>query len=738
MIDRRFGSFVVRSVFLAASACVCACGVLLHAEPAAAQPAERLRVSPADAVVAPGGSIRFDVDAEAGVAMETIAWRVIPATLGDIAPDGTFIAAERAGRGIVRAESRAGGAVRVGHALVRVSDTPDSPRLRVTPATATLAPGDEIALRAEPEAGGALEAPVEWSVAPEGAGTITPEGRFVAGAEAGRARVLASSTLGGARVEGAARLWIGPRRGASPALTVAPAALALRPGERAQLEARLEPAGAESLLAAIRWSLFPPALGSITPGGAFEAGPTPGDGHAAASLEWEGEAIRAFARIRVLPAPGAAAMRIRPASALLVPGRPVRFEAFLLTAGDAGARARGGAAATGAAREPVDADWSLEPPSLGAISADGVLTPARDAGSPGGVSVLGDAASAGAGAPAQGFVVARAIVDGVALEARAAVRVAPGAVSDLLELRPRFITTRPGGEVRVDALLGGRPLPAIVPIRWTVTPPTIGTVTPDGLFTANASLATPASDDFGRREGVLIATASLPEGKLATGTARVVVLPADAPDAIRVIPAQATLGLSETVRFRVAPMLGSSGGGEARIGGASSAAALEEPRVVWSVVPARLGTITPDGLFTPNPRLPFLEGGGSLARVDGRVVAEVRVSPTAVVRGDARVSIVLPPAGGSQLAIEPPTADLISTEAVRFIAKIDGSDASGFPGAAWSVVPRTLGTITAAGVFKPSPEPPLVGEPRRQGEVRFAIGQGPVRLEASAAVMVRY
>ncbi|MFN0150547.1 MAG: hypothetical protein ACKVU1_07540 [bacterium] len=738
----------VRGAILAA-ACVCVCG-LVQSERCVAQTEERLLVSPAEAVVAPGGTLRFTVEVDGAAKGEPVEWRVIPGTLGAIAPDGVFLAAPRAGRGIVRAETRSGGVVRVGHALLRVSETPGAARLRITPASATLAPGDAIVFRAEPEASGALEAPVEWSVAPEDAGTITADGRFVAGPGAGRSRVLAQTALGGANIEGAARVWIGATRGAAPSLAITPTVLTLRPGERSRLDARIAPPGADSLLSRIRWSVFPSTLGWLAPDGTFEAGASAGEGHAAASIEWDGEAVRAFARIRVFPEGGESALRVRPASALLVVGRPVRFEAVLLARGGPGGGPGGGIDAGNGGgnrpsggdreRERIQAEWSVEPASLGTITPDGVLTPAGDSNSGGEWDRTGGAAANSGDGPASGFVVARAIVDGIALEARAAVRLAPGAVSDLLELRPRAITTRPGGETRVDAFLGGRPLPAIVPIRWSVAPTTLGTVTPDGLFTANATLANPASDDFGRREGVLIATAALPEGKLATGTARVVIVPDARPEGVRVVPPQATIGLAETVRFRVAAV----GGGAEHIAeggvagsGTAGAADLAEPRVVWRVVPDRLGTITPDGLFTPNPRLPFLAGSESAPRFEGRVLAEVRVSPSEVVRGEARVTILLP-AAGSQLSIEPPSADLAAAATIRFAATLDGSDASGLPLASWSVVPRALGTITADGLFTPNPEPPLVGGPIRRGQVRFSVRLGAFPLEASADVTVRY
>jgi hypothetical protein len=660
----------------------------------------RLVVSPSEAHVAPGGTQQFAVledDAGAG----SVAWRVVPATLGTIDASGLFTASEAPGRGIVRAERRGGGGAHVGHALVRVGGHRGPSRLRVVPESALLAPGGEIVFDVERPSDAPGSAPVAWSVVPAHAGTIGADGRFRAGAAPGRGRVVARIDADGQRWDGAAHVRIGRPGGPQPEIAVVPPAATVPVGGRARFEARR--GGGSEMPTDVRWSLFPADLGRIDADGMFDAGTAPGEGRVVATVEWEGESVRAFARIRVVPPPGALVLRVEPPSALVAPGRSVDFDATLL--GDV-------------APGPIAVRWSVVPERLGSIGPDGVLT-------------AFDARLDPLGAP-RGEVIARAVVGGAAVEGRATVRVAIPAHADL-ELRPRFITTTPGGQVQVRAFLDGAPLPPEIPIQWAALPPSLGTVGADGLFTANENLDAPASDDFGRREGVIAATALLPEENALKGTVRVVVVPAAPRGPIAVVPAEASVGLGERVVFRAVMPEG------AGIRSAESGAADRAPRIAWLVRPERLGTITAGGAFEPNARLgiaALVEGRQS---IEGRVIAELRVSPRETLRGDARIVVQLPMVDAAGLEIEPPGATLASTATLAFVARIRGFDIRELPlRAEWSVAPPALGRISPDGLFTPNPLAPPEGS-QRAGLVRVAVGgERGTRREATAAVTVTY
>jgi hypothetical protein len=516
---------------------------------------------------------------------------------------------------------------------------------------------------------------------------------------------------------------------AQPAASDEPSTLRLAPAEAVVApggEIRFAVSGEAG--AALAWRVVPPSLGIVMSDGTFLAGDHAGRGIVRVEAllpESEGRATVGHALVRVTGPAAANRLSVRPSAAALLPGRSVQFEAFVT-----------GPGTEGADRHP-HVTWSVEPPTLGLISPDGVLTPFSDlddtdqSGRTGtGVDVDDPARNPGG---TDGFVVARATVDGVPLEARASVRLAPATPAAIaLDVKPRFITTRPGTDVQVGVFLAGHALPAEASVSWSVMPPELGSITADGLFTANENLETPASDEFGRREGVLIATATLPDGAFATGSARVV-LPVDVQTDVRLLPAEATVRLGETVRFRVATSSG--------VDPVEGARETDRPRIAWHVQPERAGTISPEGLFTPNPRLALIADLEREPRFEARIIAEVRVSPSEVIRGQARVLIVLPPIGGARLAIDPNPAEVTAPASLRFVGRLDGRDISALPvgvQVTWALLPATLGTISPDGTFQPNPVPPVLGEPIRRGQARLIIRQGEITLEAQAAVTVRY
>lgn len=661
----------------------------------AARGAELL-LSPRDARVAPGGSLRFEVTVDGKAAAKALAWRVIPPSLGTVSQDGLFSAGEISGRGVLRVEAHVGAERLVAHALLHVGLGTGPIRLRVIPESARLAPGEEAIFRAELLEGAEAAIPVTWALLPAEAGAIDATGRARAAAWSGAARVVASTIVDGEAISGSARIWVGDGGAVPPEITIHPAEAELRSGERLRFEARLRPPVPDSVAARIRWSLFPERLGILGEDGTLSAGAVPGEGRVVASLVWEGRAVHAVARARVLPLSGAPALQVEPPAALLAPGRSIGFTARAAGAEDA---------------RLTDLRWSVAPSTLGAIGPDGVLRAFE--------------ADASAGATLEGDVVAHATVGGMPVEGRARVRIAPAASAEL-ELRPRFITTDPGGEVPVRAFLDGRALPVEVPVTWEVIPPAIGQLTPDGLFTANRIIGTSLGDDFGRREGVLVATASLPEGKTARGTARIVVVPSFRIPQVTVLPRFVTLGLTEQASFRVAPL------GE-------DVAAAATPPVAWLVKPERLGAIDAAGVFVPNVRFGLAAAIEGLREVEGRVVAEVRVSPGEILHGEAHVVVRLPDPALLTLTIEPAFASLSVLASQRFVGRLGGRDVRELPlEREWTVSPASLGTITQDGFFTPI-RLDLPSGTTQAGAIRLTVtSRTGTSREAESSILITY
>jgi hypothetical protein len=446
----------------------------------------------------------------------------------------------------------------------------------------------------------------------------------------------------------------------------------------------------------VAWRVVPPALGAVTEDGLFTAGPTPGRGIVRAEFPGALGPVVAHALVIVEPSGGPALgprrVRVLPEQASLHPGEEHVFRA-VPPEGD----------------EDAAVTWSVEPADAGAIDASGLFRAGER--------------------PGAARVVARLDAGGEVLEGVARLRIGYRPAGAALDLRPRFITTEPGGEVPVDADLDGRAIPPDVPVRWSLIPPSLGTVTADGLFTASRAVATAAADDFGRREGVLVASALLPEGEVARATARVVIVPPLDRRQVAVFPSFATVAVDGQVAFRVAP-----------IGAGTSDLAIEpRPRVTWLVRPDRLGAIGPDGVFAPNVRFALAAAVEGLREVEGRVLAEVRVSPGQVLVGEARLVLRLPDPALLQLVIEPNQVSLLEGANQRFVGFLGGRDVRELPlQASWSVSPQGLGTIGPDGLFVPAAGEFPAGTVR-SGFVRLTVTSrtGTTR-EATSPVVITY
>ena len=647
----------------------------------------RVNLTPARAFVRLDGEARFAAvvrDPDGEIIDAEIAWSVIPPRLGRIEGDGRFVAAGLAGRGIVRAAASHGGMGGAGHAVVEVgSEGPARLAVEVHPGSAVLEPGGVARFEAvvtDPVTGEELDAGTSWVIIPPELGTIDAAGSFTAGDAAGAGRVAVRATYGGRDGVGDAGGVVGSPSEADVRVEVAPRHALVAPGEEFRFEAVVTDASGDPIEAEVEWLLVPARLGVVDAGGAFIAGPEESVGRVVASVATREGPARGFANVEVRrPGPGGVRVRVRPREVALDTGGDVQFEASVI----------------GPDGEPLDVpvDWAVRPAWLGTIDADGYLAVSEDMAEP---SVNG-----GWG----GTVVASIETsEGTATDAsRVVVRDAGGTLR--LRIRPHRPVVAPAEEVQFESIVIGAEDPADWTTEWAVFPRDLGTVTPDGLFTANPAFGDPNSGQFGPHEGAVGARAILPDGTTLLDRARVRVRIPGQPVRIRVRPGFAIVPPNESFQFD-AVVLG-PGGQE-----------IDLP-VTWRVAPPRLGHVAPDGTFTAAD-VPI--DPGSWQRPRGQIVAELRMGGH-VARGSAVVVIDLPDPE-AVVRISPKSVTIDPGGSFQFQAETFLEDGTPIElDLEWRVADDVLGSVTQDGLFTAASEIPQ-GHGRRTTVIAGGLYQG--------------
>ncbi len=357
-------------------AVLAAVSAFIGAGPARAAGALVVEVSPARAYLRPGTEVRFTAvvtDANGDAVAADLTWSVIPQRLGWIEDNGTLLASDVPGRGIVRVVARSGGISGSGHATVDVGvEPPTRLAVAVTPQEAVAPAGGTVQFQAavtDPASGAAIDAELRWVVMPQEIGAVSSAGLFTAGGQAGSGRVAARAAYEGREGVGDAAIVVGTPEHAGLRVTVSPPRALLRPGDEIVFEAAVVDANGGPVQVDVEWSAVPQALGAVTSGGSFTAGQHEMDGRVVATVMTEGGPARGFAAVEVRR-PGAAGLRvhIQPREAAVSPGGDVQFEAVVL----------------GPDGEPLDVrvDWQVRPEWLGAVTPDGFFTAAEEFSEP--------------------------------------------------------------------------------------------------------------------------------------------------------------------------------------------------------------------------------------------------------------------------------------------------------------------------------------------------------------------
>jgi hypothetical protein len=640
-----------------------ACLIALSTAAAAADELT-VRVSPERAYVRPGAEVTFSatVRGAGGAPVEAnVAWSVIPPRVGSIGSDGRFRAGDEAGRAIVRAIAVNGSATGTGHAVVDVgTEAPSRLDVTVDPPNAVVAQGAAQRFEAtvtDPLTGGDIEADVRWIVVPERLGVIDQDGHFTAGDEEGAGRVAARATAGDREGVGDAGVVVGSPPGPGVRVSVVPPQALLAPGEALSFDAVATDQDGDPIDADVSWSVMPTRLGVVDATGLFTAGPDEGVGRIVATVATSEGPARGFAHAEVRRAgPAGVRVRVRPREAAITLGGDVQFEALVV----------------GPDGEPLDVpvDWTVRPAWIGTIDQDGLFTASDEM-----------TESPANGAWTGAVVASVETYAGVASDA-ARVVVRDEGPSLRLRIQPHRTVVAPGEDVEFETRVIGAGEPTEWTTEWAVFPGDLGTITPDGLFTANPVFGDAGSSEFGPHEGVVGARATLPDGSTLTDRAHVRVRSPGQPVRIRVVPAFAIVPPGESMAFE-AFVLGANG------------EEIDLP-VSWHVRPEHLGVIDPDGVFTASD---VEVDPGSWQRPRGTVVAEVRLPGGQVFRGVAVVVIDLADPEIT-VRISPKSATLEEGESFQFEAEAFGSD--GTPvvlDLEWRVADPVLGRVDGAGLF---------------------------------------
>jgi len=571
---------------------------------ASANDALTVSVSPDRAHTTPGGVVSFSatVSDNAGAsASASIVWTVIPPGLGSIDPAGSFIAGATPGRAIIRATAVDGTAFGAGHAVVDIGAEP--PRrliVVVSPQHATLGANDGQLFTAtvtDPVTGGEVVADIEWVVIPERLGAIGADGVFTASSESGSGRIAARAFYSDRNGVGDAAIVVGTAAPAGAVVTVAPHRARFEPGETARFSANVTDANGEPVEAEVEWAVMPRMGGTIDADGLFTAGPSDGAGRVIASVATAAGPARGIATVEIeLPGPDGVTVRTHPRDAVVLPGDDVNFGAEVI-------------GPDGTALD-VPVDWAVTPGWIGTIGADGVFVASDEISEPPQNGMW------------MGTVVASIETEQREVNDAARVTVRDAAPSLRLRVQPARPTLAPGQSIQLQGQVLGPGAPDDWRMEWALMPVELGTITPDGLFTANPIFGDPTSGQFGPRDGVIVARATLPDGSTLTARGHVRVRIPGQPVRIRVSPAVAVIEPGGTAGFD-AVVVGPNG------------RELDIP-VTWTVRPQSIGTVTQNGEFTAAAQ----HGSpGHGQRPKGLVVAQVSIPGGRVFRGAAAVII---------------------------------------------------------------------------------------------------
>ncbi len=261
-------------------------------------------VSPKRIKLQPKNRIRLAVqvrDPQGQTVRARISYTVSPEELGTIDQEGNFIAGEKTGLGVIKAEASSGHAFGSARAFIIVSEKNSHYQIKIKPRQIVMKARSstkfEVEVRDE-NGSPVIQPALDWKVIPEGLGSITPQGLFTSGDRtlSGKIVVQLPAEFGQGRDAASVKIQSSGRNN----IRINPPKASLKPGQMLQFSAAItdsrgQPAGDLGVI----WKLQPENLGTITPQGVFTAGPAIRSGTVIAELPLEFGAGRAIAPVTI-------------------------------------------------------------------------------------------------------------------------------------------------------------------------------------------------------------------------------------------------------------------------------------------------------------------------------------------------------------------------------------------------------------------------------------------------------
>ncbi len=550
---------------------------------------------PVTVSVGPGSTTLFVRQTQAFVATvgnspdQTVTWSISPAGTGTISASGVYTApASIATQQMVTITATSNADVSKS-ATATVTLLPVM--VSVAPTSASLIIGQSQAFTAT--VANATNTGVTWSTSPAGVGAITAGGVYTAPASIATQQTvtITATSQADSTKSASVSVTLNP-----VVMTVGPATTTLSASQTQQFSASVTNAPDTS----VTWSISPAGTGTISAAGLYTAPATIFDQTTATvtatSVADPSKSATATLTLRI------STISVTPQAVTLSSGQSQQFTS-----------------------SSTSVTWSISPAGVGTVTSTGLYTAPASVASEQTITVTATSV-ADTSKAASGTVTLKPVI---------------------VTVTPPVITMNAGQSQAFTATVTNS---SNTGVTWSISPAGVGTITPAGLYTAPASIAS-------QQTVTITATSQADPSKTASATVTLV------PVSVSVTPSTSTLYAGQTQAFT------------ATVTNAGNS------QVTWSISPAGVGTVTPSGLYTAPASI--------ATQQTVTVIAASQVDPAR----SASATVTLVPV--AIVSITPQTATLSAAQTQQFTATVSNAANTAVT---WTLTPA-VGTISASGLY---------------------------------------